>query len=65
MPIFEYHCEACDHRFERIVRKADNEEPCPECGRMARRIVSAPSAGPTAGSPDCASGACRPRGGFT
>lgn len=65
MPIFEYHCEACDRRFERIIRKPDNEVPCPECGRMANRIVSAPSATPSDNSPACASGACRPRGGFT
>jgi putative FmdB family regulatory protein len=30
MPIFEYRCEACGHRFETIVFGAQTPE-CPEC----------------------------------
>ena len=31
MPIYEYRCQSCDHRFEVLVR--GGEEPlCPECG---------------------------------
>lgn len=31
MPIYEYQCQACGHRFEKIVKL--NETPnCPECG---------------------------------
>lgn len=30
MPIYEYDCEKCGHRFEQLVR-ADEEVACPEC----------------------------------
>ena len=32
MPIYDYRCPACDHRFEAFVRKADDRTSCPECG---------------------------------
>ena len=31
MPIYEYRCEACNHRFEALVRNAD-APGCPTCG---------------------------------
>jgi putative FmdB family regulatory protein len=31
MPIFEYACRSCQHRFEAIVRAAD-VPACPSCG---------------------------------
>jgi putative FmdB family regulatory protein len=31
MPIYEYRCEACDHRFEALIRNAD-APACPSCG---------------------------------
>lgn len=30
MPIFEYVCSACDHRFEVVVRGSERPE-CPSC----------------------------------
>jgi putative FmdB family regulatory protein len=30
MPIFEYRCSTCDHRFETLVRGADTPT-CPAC----------------------------------
>jgi putative FmdB family regulatory protein len=32
MPIYDFACRACDHRFEEWVRKADTRPPCPACG---------------------------------
>ena len=44
MPIYEYACGACEHRFETIQRAS--EEPlkdCPACGASAlRKLLSAP-----------------------
>jgi putative FmdB family regulatory protein len=39
MPIYEYDCEKCGHRFEQLVR-ADEEVVCPECGsaQVAKRF---------------------------
>ena len=29
MPIYEYECEKCGHRFERLVRMDSDNPPCP------------------------------------
>ncbi|NLH51123.1 MAG: zinc ribbon domain-containing protein [Myxococcales bacterium] len=32
MPIYEYTCDDCGHRFEKLVRSADPAAPaCPSC----------------------------------
>ncbi|GIX32206.1 MAG: regulatory protein, FmdB family [Lysobacterales bacterium] len=45
MPIYEYECIRCEHRFEELVRLSDPEpDACPSCGQTTvRRRVSAPS----------------------
>ncbi|MCY3810165.1 MAG: zinc ribbon domain-containing protein [Gammaproteobacteria bacterium] len=44
MPIYEYACGSCEHRFETIQRAS--EEPlkdCPACGASAlKKLLSAP-----------------------
>jgi len=30
MPIYDYQCRQCGHRFEQVV-KADEVPPCPQC----------------------------------
>lgn len=39
MPIYEYVCKQCDHRFEELVRASDTPE-CPTCHsrRLARQL---------------------------
>ena len=39
MPIFEYVCKKCDHRFERIVLGRKRPK-CPECasGKLERQV---------------------------
>ena len=32
MPIFEYQCDGCGTKFEKLVRRADEAASCPECG---------------------------------
>jgi len=44
MPLYEYECEACAHRFERIQRYADPPiETCPTCGSKVRKLISSPA----------------------
>jgi putative FmdB family regulatory protein len=31
MPIFEYNCCRCEHRFETIVRSSRDQVCCPKC----------------------------------
>jgi putative FmdB family regulatory protein len=44
MPLYEYECFVCGHRFERIRRVADaSDMTCPECSGSVRRLLSAPA----------------------
>lgn len=41
MPIYEYRCQSCGHKFERIEPVSDRRErSCPQCGEMAERLIS-------------------------
>jgi putative FmdB family regulatory protein len=31
MPIYEYACRSCDHRFEALIRGTSATPACPEC----------------------------------
>ena len=41
MPIFEYTCAACGHRFEKLVRRDITPPPCDACGdaRVERNLT--------------------------
>ena len=43
MPIYEYRCESCEHRLEKLQRMSDGDlVDCPECEKPAlKRLVSA------------------------
>jgi putative FmdB family regulatory protein len=45
MPLYEYQCEACDHRFERIQKFSDPlVDVCPKCGKgPVRKLISSPA----------------------
>ncbi len=43
MPIYEFHCGACDTAFEVLVRASstDQSHSCPSCDANAARVMSA------------------------
>jgi putative FmdB family regulatory protein len=45
MPLYEFECEACEKRFERIQKFSDpNPEVCPSCGKgPVRKLPSSPA----------------------
>ena len=44
MPLYEYQCRKCGHRFEKIQKFSDPEvKKCPECGGKVERLLSAPA----------------------
>ena len=45
MPLYEYQCESCNHRFERIQKFSDPPiETCPVCGKgPVRKLLSSPA----------------------
>lgn len=68
MPIYEYSCKSCDHRFETLVQ-GDEQVECPECnGTKLAKLLSLPGAPKVASSspgscdttlPPCGPGCCR------
>jgi putative FmdB family regulatory protein len=41
MPTYDYECDKCKHRFEKVQKMSDNPlKKCPECGGKVRRMVS-------------------------
>jgi putative FmdB family regulatory protein len=45
MPLYEYECDACHKRFERIQKFSDPQiEVCPHCGKgPVRKLLSSPA----------------------
>ena len=44
MPLYEYKCVKCGHRFEKIESvNAPETRKCPKCGAKAERMASAPA----------------------
>lgn len=44
MPLYEYQCDACGKRFERIQKFSDPVvDTCPACSGVARRLPSSPA----------------------
>lgn len=44
MPLYEYQCDSCGHRFEVIQKFSDAPvEACPACPGTVRRLLSSPA----------------------
>ena len=44
MPLYEYECDACRHRFEVLQKFSDPPvEKCPSCGGTVHKLQSAPA----------------------
>jgi putative FmdB family regulatory protein len=44
MPLYEYLCKKCGHRFEEIKKFSDKQPTkCPECGGLIEQVISAPA----------------------
>lgn len=62
MPIFEYSCNKCEQRFEKLLRKSDQEVDCPKCRSTDLRKLFSSFASPSSESSDagdfCPPGGC-------
>ena len=70
MPIYEYVCVTCEHKFDKLQPMAVAGADCPRCGQPSRRAISLFSAVTTGadgevgsvagmgGCPSCAGGSC-------
>jgi putative FmdB family regulatory protein len=46
MPLYEYQCESCNNRFEKIQKSFNDPPPetCPKCGKgPVRKLISSPA----------------------
>jgi putative FmdB family regulatory protein len=44
MPLYEYQCDACGNRFEKIRKFSDPPvDVCPSCGGSVKKLVSSPA----------------------
>lgn len=44
MPLYEYQCKKCGHRFEKIQKFSDKPiKKCPECGGAVEQLISPPA----------------------
>lgn len=44
MPLYEYECKKCHHRFEKIQKFSDpHTKKCPKCGGPVEQLISAPT----------------------
>jgi putative FmdB family regulatory protein len=44
MPLYEYLCKKCGHRFEEIKKFSDKQPTkCPKCGGVIEQVISAPA----------------------
>jgi len=44
MPLYEYQCTACEHRFEKIQKFSDPlVQVCPVCGGQVQKLLSSPA----------------------
>jgi putative FmdB family regulatory protein len=61
MPLFEYACKSCDHRFEWLTRGSATPE-CPSCHgtdlEKCQSVFAARTASPSSATTQSALGAC-------
>ena len=44
MPLYEYQCDTCAHRFEVIQKFSDAPiDVCPKCGGPVKKLLSSPA----------------------
>jgi putative FmdB family regulatory protein len=44
MPLYEYQCKKCGHRFEKIQKFSDKPvKKCPQCAGPVEQTISAPA----------------------
>ena len=44
MPLYEYQCKKCGHRFEKIQKFSDKPiKKCPKCGGPVEQLLSPPA----------------------
>jgi putative FmdB family regulatory protein len=65
MPIYEYVCDDCQTRYERVVMSSSQKISCPKCASKRHTLqLSVFSAGKSSNGSKSADASCSPSGGF-
>jgi putative FmdB family regulatory protein len=40
MPLYEYNCESCNYRFDKLVLNRDSDVHCPICQGEVKKLMS-------------------------
>jgi len=40
MPLYEYHCPSCNHKFDKLQSMNATGADCPQCEQPAKRAIS-------------------------
>lgn len=59
MPLFDYVCPKCGHKFEKLVAKYDQEVVCPKCNNIANKSYSGSVLGSLGKKPSNCTGDCK------
>ena len=51
MPVYEYSCEACNYKFDRLVGTYNSKVNCPICQGEVKKLMSSFSVGTSNGLP--------------
>lgn len=59
MPIFEYKCKSCGHKFEELVLEEREKIQCPKCkSSQLEKLISAPNISKSSSSKQKKEGTC-------
>ncbi len=62
MPIYEYACNQCHHRFEKLLRRSEDAVECPHCQQSDLRKLFSAFSSPQSGGEEmpmsCPPGGC-------
>ncbi len=47
--LYDWRCQSCNTKFEALEKMVTLERECPECGNVAKRLISAPRLDPKMG----------------
>jgi putative FmdB family regulatory protein len=43
MPLYDFHCDACDKTFELLLKMTAPTPTCPQCGGVMEKLLSKPA----------------------
>jgi putative FmdB family regulatory protein len=58
LPLYEFYCSSCRHKFERLCSYGVSVYACPQCGGESKKVFSTFRSGRSSSGGGRASGGC-------